>query len=69
MVMKGIVKDKTIILAEPLPEGLQDGDEIEVVIVSVRKGKEAYPFPVFDLGIKGEYLEREHIYEPDPPLS
>lgn len=65
--MKGIIRDKAIILTEPLPEGFQDGDEIEVVIVSVRKAD--YPFPVFDLGIKDEYLEREHIYEPDAPLS
>lgn len=65
--MKGIIKDKSIILTEPLPEGFQDGDEIEVVIVPIRR--EAYPFPVFDLGIKDDYLEREHIYGTDLSLS
>jgi hypothetical protein len=50
-----------------LPEGFQDGDEIEVAIVPIRR--EAYPFPVFDLGIKDDYLEQEHIYATDSSLS
>ena len=65
--MKGIIKDRVIILTEPLPEHLQDGDEVEIAIVQIRKKN--YPFPTFDLGIKDECLSREHIYEPDPNLS
>lgn len=65
--MKGFIKDKTIILTEPLPKDLQDGDEIEISIIQVRK--KSYPFPTFDLGVKDEYLNRERIYESDSNLS
>jgi len=65
--MKGIIKDKTIVLIEPLPKEWKDGDEVEVSVVLT--GKRVYPFPVFDLGIKDDYLSRERIYEPDSPLS
>jgi len=65
--MKGFVKDKQIVLTDPLPEDLQDGDEIEISIIHIKK--KHYPFPTFDLGIKNEYLSREKIYEPDPNLS
>ena len=65
--MKGFVKDKQIVLTDPLPEDLQDGDEIEISIIQIKK--KPYPFPTFDLGIKNEYLSREKIYEPDPNLS
>jgi hypothetical protein len=65
--MKGFIKDKTIVLTEPLPEDLQDGDEIEISIIQIRKKN--YPFPTFDLGIKDNYLNRERIYESDPNLS
>jgi hypothetical protein len=61
--MKGVIKDKKIILAEPLPEGLQDGDEVEISIVQIKK--KSYPFPTFDLGVKDEFLNRERVYESD----
>lgn len=65
--MKGFIKSKKIILTEPLPDDFQDGDEIEISIVHVRR--KSYPFPVFDLGVKDEYLNRERIYESDSHLS
>jgi hypothetical protein len=65
--VKGVIRDQIIILTEPLPENLKDGDEVEISIIQVRK--KAYPFPTFDLGIKDEYLNREKIYEPDPSAS
>ena len=65
--MKGVIKDKTIVLMDPLPTDLQDGDEVEISIVYIRK--KAYPFPVFELGIKDEYLNRENIYESSSYLS
>lgn len=65
--MKGYIKDKNIILIEPLPSDIQDGDEVEISIVQVRK--KTYPFPVFELGIKDEYLNRERVCEPDSNIS
>jgi hypothetical protein len=65
--MKGIIKDKKIILTDPLPEDLQDGDEIEISIIQVKK--KSYPFPTFNLGVKDEFLNRERIYEPDSRIS
>jgi hypothetical protein len=65
--MKGVIKDKTIILTEPLPGDLKDGDEVEIAIVQIRK--KSYSFPTFDLGIKDEYLNREKIYESDQNLA
>ena len=59
--MKAFIKDKKIYLTDPLPENLHDGDEIEILIVQIKKTN--YPFPTFNLGIKDEYLNREHIYE------
>jgi len=65
--MKEFIKKKTIILTDPLPENLHDGDKVEIAIVQIRKKN--FPFPTFDLGIKSEYLNREHIYELDSHLS
>jgi hypothetical protein len=65
--MKGIIKDQKIVLTEPLPDNLQDGDEIEIAIIQIKK--KPYPFPTFDLGVKDEYLNREKIYESDPHIS
>ncbi|MEO1124896.1 MAG: hypothetical protein AAFX95_12515 [Cyanobacteria bacterium J06639_16] len=65
-IMKGFIKNKTIVLTDPLPENFHDGDEVEISIVRTRK--KTYPFPVFDLGIKDDYLKREHIYESDSNL-
>jgi hypothetical protein len=65
--MKGIIKDKKIILTDPLPEDLQDGDEIEISIIQVKN--KSYPFPTFNLGVKDEFLNRERIYEPDSRIS
>jgi hypothetical protein len=62
--MKGYIKNKTIVLVDPLPENLQDGDEVEIVITP--KPNQTHPFPTFNLGIKDEYLERDRIYEQDP---
>ena len=62
--MKGYIKNKTIILIDPLPENLQDGDEVEVSVTATPK--QTLPFPTFNLGIKDEYLERDRIYEQDP---
>jgi hypothetical protein len=59
--MKGYIKDKTIVLTDTLPDNLQDGDEVEVSIISIPKQK--LPFPTFDFGIKDEYLERDRINE------
>jgi len=55
-----MLKIKSIILIEPLPNDIQNGDEVEISIIHIKK--KTYPFPVFDLGVKDEYLEREHIY-------
>lgn len=62
--MKGYIKNKTIVLIDPLPENLQDGDEVEVSVTPAPK--QNLPFPTFNLGIKDEYLERDRIYEQDP---
>ncbi len=62
--MKGYIKNKTIVLIDPLPEDLQDGDEVEVSVTPAVK--QTLPFPTFNLGIKDEYLERNRIYEQDP---
>jgi hypothetical protein len=59
--MKGYIKGKNIILLENIPENLQEGDEVDILITSVTK--EDYPFPTFELGVKEEYLNREKIYE------
>jgi hypothetical protein len=34
--MKAFIKDKKIYLTDPLPETLQDGDEIEISIVQIK---------------------------------
>ncbi|NJO76299.1 MAG: hypothetical protein HC833_22645 [Leptolyngbyaceae cyanobacterium RM1_406_9] len=65
--MKGFIKNKAIILTDPLPENLRDGDEVEISIVQIRGKK--YPFPTFNFGIKDEYLSRENIYEPNSNIS
>ncbi|MGD1859356.1 MAG: hypothetical protein ACFB0E_05215 [Leptolyngbyaceae cyanobacterium] len=65
--MKGVISNQAIILSEPLPDDLQEGDEVEITVVRVRK--QAYPVPVFELDIKDEYLQRERIYEPESHLS
>jgi hypothetical protein len=59
--MKAFIKDQKICLTDPLPENLQDGDEIEISIVRIKKRN--YPFSTFNLGIKDEYLNRECLYE------
>ena len=59
--MKGYIQGKTIILLDPLPEHIKDGDEVDISITTITK--EDYPFPTFDLGVKDEYLTREEIYE------
>ncbi|MBW4470694.1 MAG: hypothetical protein KME45_09845 [Stenomitos rutilans HA7619-LM2] len=61
--MKGYVKDKSIVLIDSLPEEIQEGDEVEVVVTLVAKRK--YPFPTFKLGVKENYLNRDNIYESD----
>lgn len=61
--MKGYIKGQSIILTQPLPENIKDGDEVEVSLSILSKPK--YPFPTFYLGIKEEYLNREKIYERD----
>ena len=59
--MKGYIQGKTIILLDPLPEDIKDGDEVDISITTITK--EDYPFPTFDLGVKDEYITREKIYE------
>jgi len=44
-----------------LPEDIQDGDEVEMVVTLVTKRK--YPFPTFKLGVKEDYVNRDKIYE------
>ena len=63
--MKGYIQDQAIALLEPLPEDFQNGDEVEITIKTIAK-KKIYPFPVFDLKIKDEYLDRAKIYDLDP---
>ena len=64
--MKGYIQDQAIALLEPLPEDFQNGDEVEITIKTIAKKKKIYPFPVFDLKIKDEYLDRAKIYGLDP---
>jgi ribosomal protein L21E len=59
--MKGYIKGKNIILLENIPENLQEGDEVDILINPVTK--KDYPFPTFELGVKEEYLNREKVYE------
>ncbi|PSB28494.1 hypothetical protein [Stenomitos frigidus] len=61
--MKGYVKDKSIVLVDALPEDIQEGDEVEVVVTLITKRK--YPFPTFKLGVKEDYVNRDKIYESD----
>lgn len=58
--MKGYIKGQSIILTQPLPENIQDEDEVEVSLSVIPQKK--YSFPSFDLKIKDEYLKREKIY-------
>ncbi len=61
--MKGDIKGKTIILQDLLPAEVNEGEEVEVIIVPLNKKK--YNFPTFNFGIKDEFLQRENIYERD----
>ena len=64
--MKGYIQDQAIALLEPLPEDFQNGDEVEITIKTIiKKKKSTYPFPVFDLKVKDDYLDRAKIYDPD----
>ncbi len=65
--MRAFIKDNNIYLTDPLPGNLQNGDEIEISIVQIKKKN--YPFPTFNLGVKDEYLNRERIYESNSHLS
>ena len=57
--MKGYfnIKGQSIILLEPLPDNLREGDEVDGSIALEPPKK--YPFPTFKLGVKDEYLNRE----------
>ncbi|ACB52516.1 hypothetical protein cce_3168 [Crocosphaera subtropica ATCC 51142] len=59
--MKGYIQGKKVILLDNLPNRIQEGDEVEIIIQS--KAKKKYPFATFKLGVKDEYLNREKIYE------
>jgi uncharacterized Zn ribbon protein len=61
--MKGYIQNQTIILQDSLPNTLQDGDEVEITIIPIKKTK--YLFPTYKLDIKEEYLDPEKIYEQD----
>jgi DNA replicative helicase MCM subunit Mcm2 (Cdc46/Mcm family) len=61
--MKGYIQNQTIILQDSLPNSLKNGDEVEIVIIPIKKPK--YRFPTFKLDIKQEYLDPEKIYEQD----
>ncbi|MBD2772294.1 hypothetical protein [Iningainema tapete] len=58
--MKGYIKGKTIILEDKLPDDLNEGEQVEVIVIPLKK---KYNFPTFQLGVKDEYLTREKIYE------
>ena len=64
--MKGYIKGKNIILLENIPENLNEGDTVEILITPV--SEETYPFPTFELGVKEEYLNREKIYESEQDI-
>ena len=64
--MKGYIKGKNIILLENIPENLNGGDTVEILITPV--SEETYPFPTFELGVKEEYLNREKIYESEQDI-
>ena len=64
--MKGYIQDQAIALLEPLPDDFQNGDEVEIIIVTIAKKKKIYPFPVFDLKVKDDHLDRAKIYALDP---
>lgn len=59
--MKGTVKGNTIELAEKMPSSLQEGKEVEVIILS--QLQEEYPYPIYDLAVKDEFIRRENIYD------
>lgn len=58
--MKGYIKGKTIILEDKLPDDLNEGEQVEVIVIPLKK---KYNFSTFQLGVKDEYLTREKIYE------
>ena len=60
MRVKGIIKGRSIVLEEILPEQIREGERVEVIILPL--SKKGYRFPTFKLGIKEEYLKREKIY-------
>lgn len=63
---KGYIQDQAIALIDPLPEVFRNGDEVEITITTVvKKKKTAYPFPVFNLAIHDDYLDRGKMYGPD----
>ncbi|NES97485.1 MAG: hypothetical protein F6K32_20155 [Desertifilum sp. SIO1I2] len=61
--MKGYIQGQSIILTQPLPENIKDGDEVEISVSVIPHHK--YPFPTFDLQVNDESLKREKVYESD----
>ena len=59
--MKGYIQGQKVILLESLPDDIQEGDEVEIIIQP--KAKKKYRFPTFKLGVKDDYLNRDKIYE------
>jgi hypothetical protein len=41
--MKGYIQDQSIVLTDALPNSLQNGDEVEITIVEIKK---VTPFPL-----------------------
>lgn len=57
--LKGYIKGQAIILENALPEGIEEGEIVDVVIISRLNKK--HQFPTFKLGIKDNCLSREEI--------
>lgn len=60
--MKGYIQGKTIILEDQLPDDLNEEEQVEVIVIPLKK---KYNFPTFQWDVKDEYLRREKIYERD----
>ncbi len=57
--MKGYIQDESIILTESLPEGIRNGDEVEVVITVLKKREQPNPNTILGLADDYDHLALE----------